>query len=236
MAFSFVQSAKTPDDTTVSPTATFDDPPTVGNLMVGVILMDSVSGTPDIDDLELVLAGWTTDIGPVGVPAVNNRLQAMWIIHRIAGASESSTVAPILNRISTGGHNAGFIVIAEYDDGGSSAGVSVSDDGDFAGPSDSAVFPALVPTAGRPTVLVAAVGHEPNYTASVSDGWTIRGETNIGGSRQAIALVDQIVASATGAYTGSASVAGLGESHWLIPIVAYGTAPEPGVWVDWDND
>lgn len=236
MTYAYVQSAKSPDDTTAPPSATFDDAPTEGDLLVAVVLMDSVSGIPDLSDLQLVLAGWTTDIGPVGVPASNNRLQAMWVIHKMAGASESATVSPALHRISTNLDNNGFIVIAEYATGGDVPGVSVSDVGSFSGPSDSATFPALIPTTGRPALIVMAVGHEPDYFSTPSDGWSLRGETTIGGSRQAIALVDQIIPAASGAYTGSASVPGIGESHWLIPAVAFGTSPEPGIWIDWDND
>lgn len=231
MAIAFVQSAKTPDGTTTA-TATFDAPPTEGHFLAGVVLSQTNNDSAGADGV-LTLAGWNIR-GPYGTGA-NNRLQNVWFVDKVAGAAESDTVT---GTIAIGGapDTGGFLVVAEYDPDGAALGVSVLETGVLSGPADSATFPALIPATGVPALIIIALAHEPNYTASVSDGWTIREETNVGGTRQCIALVDQIVASASGAYTGTASVTGLSESHWLLPAIAYGGTPEPGIWVDWDND
>lgn len=222
--FTFVDAAHSPADTPLGPpVATFPGTVAAQDLLVATILMDSVSGTPDLTVLVAQFpTGWVTDVGPVGVPASDNRLQAMWIGHRIADAGESSTVSVTIHNTSTLSNNGGYIAIARYTTGGGTPAVGSTDTGTYSGPSNNASLAALTPTSAQAALIVEAVGHEPNYTSTYSAGWNNRAEVTSGGNRQAIALVDQIITSATGsAYTGTATVAGIGESNWYIPAVVF---------------
>jgi len=217
-AFSFVQSAAQADDTT-TPTATYGTDPTEGNLLVATMLAETNGGALDTSEFLVTFPdGWTLDVGPVGHIA-NNRLQAVWIAHKIAGPSEPATVAPGL---VIGGASAqgGYVVLAEYAVAGGTPEVAGVLPGAFSGPSNTADLAEFSPLPGG-ALIVQGVAHEPNYNSTYSAGWTNRGETTTGGDRQAIALVDQILVATGAPVAGVATVAGTGESNWFIPAVLF---------------
>ncbi len=222
--FTFVQSAKTANGTSGGD-ATFGATPTAGNFLTMIVLSGQGSGgsLPPTDFALTAPAGWTVDVGPVGTPS-DTRVNALWILHKTAEASEPTAVS--VSIIQGGSSIGSSIVIAEYVGSGS---LSASDGGTYTSTSATATIPSVTPTAGAPALIVGCVGHEPDYTSTVSAGWTQREEwESSGGSRQALAYVDQLVDSASGSYTGTVTGAGGTDDYWYIPVAVYSATAGSG--------
>lgn len=223
-SFTFVQAAKTANGSLTTPTATFGVAPTSGSLLIGLLLMQQPGGSPSPTDFTADWPeGWAVDIGPVGT-AVDGRLLSMWVAHKTAGVGEPSTVAPSIFQTTLPANiQNGFLVMGEYSTGGGTPSLDVSADGALQGPSNTGTLNALTPTSGNATLIVQCLAHDPDYTSTPVGSWVSRSEfLSLGGPRQALALVDQIIASANGSpYAGTATVPGLGESSWYIPAVAF---------------
>lgn len=229
-AFVYVQSAKTADNSDTTPTATFGAAPTTGNLLVAMLLAQQPgSGSPSPSDFVATFPdGWSLALGPVGTSA-NGRMNAMWIAYKFATAGEPSTVAPTISLSGVSPQN-GFIDLAEYS-GPTAVEIVATSNGAYSGPSATATIPSVTPLVGVPTLLVALVVNNPGYSTSYSAGWNVRQQSLHAGPRQNLAYVDQIIASATGSYTGTAT-GNLGDpsEYWYIPVVAFASsAGEPAI-------
>lgn len=229
-AFTYVQSAKTADNSDTSPTATYAVAPTTGNLLIATLLAQQAgSGSPAPSDFTATFpTGWNLATGPVGTSA-NGRLNAMWVAYKFATAGEPSTVAPTISLSGVSPQN-GFIDLAEYS-GPTAIEIAASSNGALSGPLATATIPSVTPLAGLPTLLIALVGNDPGYSTTYSAGWTVRQQSLHAGPRQNVALVDQIIASASGSYTGTATGnVGDPSEYWYIPVVAFASSGgEPAI-------
>ena len=219
-SFTFVQSAKTPDGNHGG-TATFGATPTAGHFLVATCLVLQPGGTGTVFTGVDFGAGWTVDIfANPNADAFDARLAGIGVAHKISDGTETTVTATWTN---TGGSSSsdGFVVIAEYDVGGASPEVTDLADGSYTAGTATAPIPSLNPTSASATLLVAAAAHEPNYTGSVASPWTLREESNQGGSRQCLAYLDQIIASASGSYTGTFTGGGGTDDFYWIPSIAF---------------
>jgi hypothetical protein len=225
-AYTFVQSAKTADDTT-DHDATFGSPTTAGNLLVGVGLVRTTGGATDTYAATWP-DGWMQDIPDGGGgPVLDNRLQFITQAHKEADGTETTITVDFL--VNGGSLPDGYIAIAEYV--GDPAPTVTTDIGSYQSAIGTADVPTMSPAAGAPALIVYGAGHEPNYILSgASTGLVIREDTNSGGYRQSIALVDQIVNPASGSYAGTLTSPGGTDDFWWITAAAYSAAgSEPAI-------
>lgn len=216
--FTYVQSAKTANDTNGAD-ATFGATPTAGNFLTGILLVEQLGGGGAVpgDFVAAWPSGWVVDQGPIGT-ATDQRLVAMWMAHKTAEASEPTAVTVDVTIGATTPWN-GFLIVAEYTSTGT---VSAVDPGTYVSANGSPPIPTVTPTGGVPALIVACGAHEPDYIGTTaSAGYNVRQEFKTGGSRQALAYVDQLVTSASGSYGGTLNLTGGTDDYSFIPVVVY---------------
>lgn len=219
-SFTYVQSAKTADAAT-NGTAVLGATPTAGNLLVAVSEPDQ-PGTPVTTWMDLFPDEWITAISgdskddSGGGPNLGHTID-----YKTSDASETTTQVRWGSSpgVTPATSPNGMLIVSEYDtnDGvpvlAQSSAVVVQDDG-----LGSTTLPALTPTSGAAALIVWLVGFHPNYAPTVSAGWNIRQSwDSTGGSRLRLLLVDQIIASASGSYSGTlTSPGGTDSTGWTL--------------------
>jgi hypothetical protein len=223
--FTYVQSAKTADGTNGAD-ATFSATPTAGNFLTGILLVEQLGGggASPSDFVAAWPDGWIVDQGPVGT-TTGQRLVAMWMAHKVAGASEPTLVEVAVTIGATTPWN-GFLIVAEYTGTGTLIAV---DPGTYVPANASPPIPTVTPTGGMPALIVVCGAHEPNYAGTTaSTGYNVRQEYETGGSRQALAYVDQLITSASGSYGGTLNLTGGTDDYSFIPVVVYSAQADSG--------
>lgn len=188
-------------------TSVLDAAPTAGNCLL--MLACTLIGTVVIDPY------WTL-LGSVSLSTYTNgqgtssRGRAFY--YHVVGASESATV-PVAHN---GGSTAFDLTtdIVEYANLGPVPTFTNPTWTEMSsGSATNYAIPSQTPATGV-ALLIGAWEVNPNYNPSAPAGWTIRSSTNVGGSRQSTAIIDQVVTGdGATAYDGNATGAG-GETAW----------------------
>jgi PKD repeat protein len=198
-------------------TATLGDVPEEGDLLIAW-----AAGTSDVSATDPAApywpAGWT-QAEKSSYP--DNRTGYAEMRYRFVGAGESAadeltlTTHPSDDFIDVRLYLAWYRNVGEYVE----SAVIANEPG--ADPGVPTVMPAQP---GAPALLVVAVIHEPDYTVSLSGGYTERiEETTAGGNRQAWELYDLIEEEADDDYGPGLAFSGAGgESGWSLVHAVFG--------------
>ena len=206
-AIELVQTKATSGSTT-SVTTTFDDPPTEGNLLVGVARFGGTSAPNPLP------AGWSTALQP-------NISPDGLVMYKVAGASEPAAVTLTLDVPST---SAFVLMIFEYS-GLSQDQAQVLDQTAFHGASASsgtATVGLTAATTQADELILASVGQT---NANVFTEWSNNFEqVNLLGN---LAVANRVV-SATGTYDTTATFTGTLAGNYIAMMATFKGEASPG--------
>lgn len=223
MAFTFVQAATSGivvGSSKSSGTATFASPPGADSLIVAVFHNRG-------DALTSVSLGTAFTEAVVydtnGIPGMDTG--TITVFYRSTGTQGTAVVATF-----TPTSNDYCLQVMEYTGSGSLGDVVTS----VTNHSTSAALPAVTPVPNQPALMIAVRQQQPSLEGTFPAGWTNRASSyQSGGDRFRYETWDQIVALAGGSYDGSITGIADGSTDYALVTLAFTSANEPGIWMDW---